>query len=170
MPMCTQPPSVEVIVAGTGHRPPKLGGYDVKTFKRLVKLAKSWLSEREVTKVISGLALGWDQALAEAALQLNIPLVAAVPFEGQELQWPVESQQRYITLLRQAGEKIVVSEGGYHPAKMHLRNEWMVDHCDVVLALYNGEKMGGTHSCVKYARKCGKTIINLWDEWEALHG
>jgi hypothetical protein len=35
----------------------------------------------EPTHVISDMALGWDLAIAIAMLKLNIPLIAAVPFE-----------------------------------------------------------------------------------------
>jgi hypothetical protein len=37
----------------------------------------------EPTHVISDMALGWDMAVAFAMLKLNIPLIFAVPFEGQ---------------------------------------------------------------------------------------
>ncbi|MEG3958811.1 hypothetical protein [Microcoleus sp. herbarium2] len=37
----------------------------------------------EPTHVISDMALGWDMAVAIAMLKLNIPLIFAVPFEGQ---------------------------------------------------------------------------------------
>jgi hypothetical protein len=37
----------------------------------------------EPTHVISDMALGWNMAVAIAMLKLNIPLIVAVPFEGQ---------------------------------------------------------------------------------------
>ena len=35
----------------------------------------------------------------------------------------------------------------------------MVDHSDVVLAVYNGAKFGGTKNCVDYAQKQNKELI-----------
>ncbi|WP_188052008.1 hypothetical protein [Azospirillum sp. Sh1] len=55
---------------------------------------------------------------------------------------------------------------------MNTRNEWMVDHSDRLLALWDGSQ-GGTANCVRYARGLGRPIDNLWSEWEkftdALH-
>jgi len=76
-----------MILSGTGHRPDKLGGYSDSAFDNLVKIAEDYLKESKPDKVISGMALGWDQALAEACVNLNIPFIAAVPFKGQESKW-----------------------------------------------------------------------------------
>lgn len=152
-----------MILAGTGHRPNKLGGYSPEVFARLVSLAEAALIKYQPTQVISGMALGWDQALAQASINLHIPLLAAVPFLGQESQWPEQSQAVYRTLLAQAAVHIV-SPGGYVPRKMQVRNEWMVDLSTDVLALWNGSS-GGTGNAIQYARKQGKPIINLWSSW-----
>ena len=55
------------IVAGSGHRPSKLGGYSEQIHEKLVALAIGWLKKNEPSCVLSGMALGWDTALAEAA-------------------------------------------------------------------------------------------------------
>lgn len=112
----------------------------------------------------STMALGWDQALADAAIKLGIPFEAAVPFEGQESKWPVDSQRYYRRLLTRAEEVHIVSSGGFSVPKMQLRNEYMVDRADLVLALWNGSR-SGTENAVIYARKVGKPVINLWSSW-----
>lgn len=153
-----------MIICGTGHRSNKLGGYSYAVFSRLVALAEAALKRYQPEKVISGMALGWDQALAQAAVNLNIPLVAAIPFKGQENMWPEASKKKYEELLSHAGV-VVVSSGNYAPAKMETRNEWMVDRSDLVLALWNGTS-GGTCNCVRYAYQKQKRVINLWKTWE----
>ena len=35
----------------------------------------------------------------------------------------------------------------------------MVDNCDVLIAIYNGEPKGGTAYTVNYARRLGKEIV-----------
>jgi uncharacterized phage-like protein YoqJ len=155
------------IVAGTGHRPHKLGGYSSDVQKRLQNLAERWLSDNGPHKVISGVALGWDTALAKAAIALGIPLIAAVPFEGQESKWPKASQIVYRDLLEQADDIVFVSEAGYAPWKMQARNKWMTDNCTTLLALWDGTS-GGTGNCIQYATKTGKPVINLWDEYQSL--
>ena len=151
-----------MIVSGTGHRPNKLGGYGMPATVKLVNLARDWLEENKPSQVISGMALGWDYALAAAAFDLDIPFIAAVPFEGQEKMWPDESKRNYHTLLADASKVEYVCEPGYAPWKMQKRNEWMVDNSDLVLAVWNGTP-GGTANCVRYAQQKGIEIVNLWD-------
>lgn len=156
-----------MIICGTGHRPPKLGGYGEDVFDRLVRLCGEALDEYHPRIVISGMALGFDQALATAALSRKITLVAAVPFEGQERVWPQESQARYNALMADLSLVMIVSTGGYTPAKMQVRNEWMVAQSDLVLALWNGTP-GGTANCIQYATSRGKRIVNLWGRWRKM--
>ena len=153
-----------MIIAGTGHRPNKLGGYSKQASRRIYDVAKHYLDTMEPDGVISGLALGWDMELAEAALDLCIPLTCAIPFAGQESRWPKESQDRWNKIVKHATYTHIVSEGGYAPWKMQTRNIWMVDNCDLVLALWDGSD-GGTGNCIKYANKIDKPIVNLWDKY-----
>lgn len=154
-----------MIIAGTGHRPDKLGGYSDAVFKRLVALATASLRRYQPTLVISGMALGWDQALTRAALNLDIPVHAYIPFEGQESKWPEANQDKYHMLLALCAEKIICCKGFYASWKMQRRNEMMVDACDSVLALWNGSS-GGTANCLAYVHHQGKSYINVWKSWE----
>lgn len=157
-----------MIVAGTGHRPNKLGGYSTEAKARLVRIAMRGLCRPHTTKAITGMALGWDTALAVACWTLNIPFTAAVPFRGQESRWPKESQELYHWLLDRAKEVVYVCDAGYAPWKMQVRNEWMIDNCDSVLALWDGSK-GGTGNCIAYADKVGRPIVNLYEEYKNEH-
>jgi uncharacterized phage-like protein YoqJ len=155
-----------MIICGTGHRPDKLGGYGIAAHVRLIALAKDGLLSLRprVSTVISGGALGWDQALAAAAMDLEIPYQMYLPFPEFWSKWPKDSQE-YLELLCSTAAKIrYVSEAGYNPYKMQVRNEAMVDSSELVLALWNGTS-GGTANCVKYAEKVGKPVVNLWDKY-----
>jgi uncharacterized phage-like protein YoqJ len=152
-----------MIIAGTGHRPDKLGGYENRTRLALGGLATEYLAQKRPDLVISGMALGWDQALAGAAVALEIPFLAIIPFEGQERKWPEDARARYKRLLAAATEVIVISPWPSTKA-MQLRNEAMVDRCDRVVALWDGS-WGGTFNCVKYAEKKRVPIDHLWDRW-----
>ena len=88
-----------MILAATGHRPDKLGGYSHDILVRLTEFAQHQIRVLGPEKVISGMALGWDQAVALATISLEIPLIAAIPFEGQESVWP-EKSQKYIVRSR----------------------------------------------------------------------
>jgi uncharacterized phage-like protein YoqJ len=160
-----------MIVAGTGHRPDKVGGYKSEARDRLQHIAATWLADHMLPgdKVITGMALGWDTALALAARELHIPYIAAVPFVGQQKMWPQESKNLFIDLLATADSIKYVCAPGYAPWKMQKRNEWMVDEADVILALWNGSE-GGTGNCIQYAQQKEKKIVNLWDEYEKISG
>lgn len=149
-----------MIVSFTGHRPSKLGGYNPpnKIFNYITNELKRTLLELKPTKAVSGMALGWDQWAAEICLVLQIPLVAAIPFAGQEKIWPQSSKDIYYQLLKQATETVIVCEGGYAPWKMQKRNTYMVDNCDLLIACYDGTS-GGTHNCIEYAKSLNKDIL-----------
>lgn len=153
-----------MILSATGHRPNKLGGYSKDVQDKLKNLAISFLSKEKPDKIITGMALGWDTAWARAGLSLQIPVLAAIPFYGQESMWPGESKKSYFNILEQCEDVVYVCDKGYAPWKMQIRNEYMVDKCDKVVALWDGSE-GGTGNCIRYAVKANKPIINLWKEY-----
>lgn len=158
------------IIAATGHRPARLGGFDNRTRLALGGLATEYLSRERPEKVIVGMALGWDQAVAGAAWALDIPFIAAVPFPGQPDRWPEEARILYHWLLEQAESVhyVCASTQILSPRQvtdlMRYRNQWMVDHCTKVVALYDGT-FGGTAQTVSYAAEKGVPVDNLWRRW-----
>ncbi|RVC70408.1 DUF1273 family protein [Mesorhizobium sp. M00.F.Ca.ET.038.03.1.1] len=153
-----------MIIAATGHRPPKLGGYSDEVRAALRALAVSYLTIERPARAISGMALGWDEAFAEGATDLGIPFIAAVPFEGHDSRWPPESRRRFARLVSKAAEVHIVSDIPGARA-MQQRNEWMVDRADKLCALWDGT-FGGTFNCLRYAKKIGRPVENLWSQWE----
>lgn len=158
-----------MIIAITGHRPDKLPdkktGYKLPnpTYIGVCQALEKNFVELKPTKIISGMALGVDQWAAFIALKLKIPVLAAVPFEGQETKWIPSAQKTYFKLLDRVSEVIVVSPGQYTAEKMHVRNRWMVDQLsndkgDKLIAVYDGSK-GGTGNCYDYAVATKKDII-----------
>jgi uncharacterized phage-like protein YoqJ len=155
---------------GTGHRPDKLAvcglvAYSDSQFQTLVATAQYALLERGSTRVISGMALGWDLALAVSALELGLLLTCAVPFEGQEKTWHKLPHMvaLYHDIISKADRVVVISPPGFTHEKMQTRNVWMVDHSDGILALHNGDRFGGTFNCLRYnARADRKPVHNYW--------
>lgn len=163
-----------MIVAASGHRPDKLGGYDQRTFNALADFALKWIDLQKPSGMIIGMALGWDTACAVACTRLCLPWVAAVPFEGQDSQWGDRARNDYEKLLLCASTVHVVCERDVFeevgPAWcMQKRNEWMVDNSGGVLALWNGDRSGGTFNCLEYAKLGRRQIKNLWAEWDAYY-
>jgi uncharacterized phage-like protein YoqJ len=60
-----------------------------------------------------------------------------------------------------------VSPGGFTSYAMQIRNEWMVDHCDLLVALWDGSP-GGTGNCIRYAKRAKCATVNLWPHWSKL--
>lgn len=153
----------DMILAFTGHRPDKLGGYDISNnskYWEIVDKTREYLLKLKPTAVISGMALGFDQWAANVALGLNIKLIAAIPFRGQELRWPIKSQDNYKQLLARASKIEIICPGNYAAWKMQKRNEWMINNSDAVLACWDGSE-GGTANCYRYAERIGKPIHRI---------
>jgi len=55
---------------------------------------------------------------------------------------------------------VMVHDGPYNSTCMQDRNEWMVDHCHALVAVWNGTG-GGTANCVGYAKRVGKPIVMI---------
>jgi len=156
----------EKVLAGTGHRPEKLnkeyelvGPCATNIRKELAKLFEIL----RPSKVISGMALGFDQLLALFSIEKGIPVLAAVPCDNQEKVWPKKSQERYTQILSsKLVSTYVVCPEAYHPGTMQVRNEWMCDHSNGLVAAWDGTS-DGTANCIRYARKNSMSIfyINL---------
>lgn len=156
-------------IAFTGHRPPKIGGYDNKNPLRVaVKDAIGAVLDRAVAKygkthqivIISGGALGVDQDAARVAHKMGLPFIVAAPCRNQDSKWPKQSQERYNKMLGLAMNVVYVHDGPYRDGCLNKRNEWMVDHCDALVAVWDGSP-GGTAHCVKYAKSAGKPIVMI---------
>lgn len=155
--------------AFTGHRPKSFPwGYD-ETAPGCVML-KTVLAEQikalandGVTRFISGMAQGVDLWAAQIVLNLQktnpaLKLCCALPCEGQEKKWPSAVQKLYHSILMQANNVVLV-EPTYTDKCMLIRNRYMVDHADILLAIYNGSHRCGTGMTVRYAKSKQLKII-----------
>lgn len=153
-----------MIVGVTGHRPSMLGGYGREARERLVRFARTELPHFEPTRIITGMALGWDQAVAEAAIELGMPFTAALAFDGQDSVWRPKDRERFQWLCDRAADVVVVTPGTFASWKLQRRNEYIMDNCDVGVALWCG-LAGGTMNTVRYGQSIKRTVVNLWDRW-----
>lgn len=134
------------IIAFTGHRPDKLLGYEAE-----IRLSiDSLLDEIAPSKCIVGMARGVDMIAARASYEKHIPYIAAIPFMGQAIQYPDDEKDEYLFLVKNALH-IEVLNDCYLPWAFQQRNEWMVDNCNLVIAVWDGTR-GGTANCIKYCR------------------
>ena len=171
-------------IAITGHRPNKLGNdYDLTSNlirdieNRISEIILKYYPENGTRPtLITGMALGIDTLFAKMAIRLNINFIAAIPFRGQHSKWVSKSVNTYMNLLTKADKVYLVDEevylgsiepsvfhewlrpNNYSPEKLQLRNQWMVDNCDLLIAVWD-KSSGGTANCVKYAQSINKEII-----------
>lgn len=150
------------VMAITGHRPEKFGTGDTLLLMKhlIMRCLRHEFARLDPRHIITGMARGVDQWAALVALEMGIPFVAAVPFIGQEHKWKRYEREAYYTLLQKAKRVHIVSTGAYSAEKMYRRNRFMVNGCDVLLAVWNGSE-GGTSNCVNYAEKIRRPIIHI---------
>ena len=168
-----------MIIAFTGHRPDKLWGYNnpaayLRLENFLFSICEYLAIQYGAVAFISGMAIGVDMCAAKACLRLrdkypHIKVIAAVPFTGQEKKWPSNTQSEYIGILKKVDKVVIVDQqvpyqvpgqkvGVYHPAKMDMRNRFMVDYCDLLIGIYKGGG-GGTKNCLDYAAKVKRKVV-----------
>lgn len=159
---------MEKVCGISGHRPQHFPfGYDeedprCREFKMVLFEELFKLSQQGCHTFLSGMAQGTDLWAAECILALrrhnaHLRLTCVLPCPGQEKYWPREQRERYTRILQEADEVLCLSPS-YYKACMFQRNRYMVDHCDVLLAVYDGSNLGGTAYTLRYARKKGKEI------------
>lgn len=152
----------------TGHRPNKLFGYDITKHEwQLMKsMFQKFIIEKQITEVITGMALGVDTVMALAVLELkeqgnDIKLHCAIPCQNHDSKWLEPSRKMYKDILDKADIITLVTDKPYSANLMQIRNEFMVDNADICLAVWNGDTSGGTYNCIKYIEKVGKKCFKL---------
>ena len=157
--------------AFTGHRPNKFAWkYDEKdercvALKAVLTQQIEKLAANGVTSFYTGMALGVDTWAAMAVLALRernraVKLHCVLPCEGQEIMWTVPAQVRYKYILSEA-DSVEYVKRLYDRKCMLERNQRLVDSAGVLVAVYNGEKRGGTAATVRYALKAERKIIYI---------
>lgn len=154
-------------VAFTGHRPQKLPfGFD-ETDPRCVDFKRRLCNSIEMmilegyTHFISGGALGMDMYAAEAVLTLReqypeITLEIAIPHDGQTAKWPQSLRDR-AERIREEADVITWIAHEYTKRCLFDRNYYMVSHCNVLLACFDGQP-GGTARTIETAHRLGRLI------------
>lgn len=159
----------------TGHRPNKLGGYDLSAvgYAHLQEDLETHIERNlavfDVVVGHSGLALGGDTIWSKAILAMKdkhpgrVLFHAEIPMMEQSSAWFKQSDiDFWYEQVDRADFKSVYGslEGIEDKQKrkflsskfMNLRNEGMLDHSGVLLALHDGSS-GGTGNAVAYAKK-----------------
>lgn len=86
---------------------------------------------------------------------------AALPYPKDINKIYEEHGKSFVELKSTVTDVTEVSDH-YFRGCMQKRNRYMVDKSDIVLAIWNGEKIGGTWYTINYALKKGKTVKYIY--------
>lgn len=145
----------------TGHRPERLN-YNNNLYHpdwyRIINWMKEKIQEYQITDVYSGMAEGCDMVFAMAAIQIKkygypLKLHCVLPCNDYQSHHIL---YQYIKL--RADEWIELSDEFYKGCD-NVRDQYMVDHSDMLFAIWDGNKSGGVWSTIKKAQKKNVEII-----------
>jgi len=123
--------------------------------------------------VIGALAVGADQLFVRTALQLGLLVETVIPCTKYETTFvSPEELLEYKSLLKRSSKVCTLSfetpsEDAFLAAGLHV-----VDHCDLLVALWNGKPAagkGGTGDIVAYAREMRKPLIHVHSDLAQVH-
>ena len=108
--------------------------------------------------------MGTDIWTAEIILKRKkknkkIHLVCALPHPGFESRRGFSEKTKFNRILRKADIVIEINDH-YFPRCYQVRNQWMVDRSNLVIAVFNGER-GGTKNTIDYASSKGICVVNV---------
>ncbi|MEG1711432.1 MAG: SLOG family protein [Clostridia bacterium] len=160
-----------MVVGFTGGRPKRFPWKDNEQDNRCIDLKAKLKNELiklisfGADKFICGMAMGADTYFAEIIIELkaefNIQLIAALSCSRQPMLWKEKEKKRFYNIINYC-------DNSYVPYINHvegcekLRNYYIVDNCDLLIAIDSGIKASGTAQTIAYAKKTGKKIITFF--------
>ena len=143
----------------SGHREVYQSGIEARLDAEIEKLLQT---DKEFLFLNGGMGQ-FDSMGAGAVLAAKrrhpekcITLALVLPYMSNRLNMDKEYYRLYY-------DQIIIPEeldNTYHKAAIQFRNRWMVDRADTVIA-YVCRDFGGALATVRYARKQGKSVINI---------
>lgn len=148
--------------AFTGHRDidkTEYGALAERLFLTVDRLYREGIRQFYV-----GGALGFDTLAAVTVLNMkyrypDLRLTVAVPCPEQSAKWSEPDRALYESILRRADEVVTVS-AHYVRGCMQMRNRYMVDHAEILIA-YVKRESGGSAYTRNYALKKGITVLDV---------
>lgn len=155
-------------IALTGHRPERLGFNDNEEHCDWENI-RLWIADKiaEVQQIANpdtpitvycGMATGSDIAFGLVISRMkdcgcNVKLCCVLPCKNYNSSHPYYNQ-----IKSHADEWIELADEFYKGCD-NVRDQYMVDHCHFLLAVWDRNKSGGVWSTIKKAEKAGKNII-----------
>ena len=119
--------------------------------------------------LLSALSEGSDQFVARIALQYKeIKLIVPLPLPEEQYLMDFETDEgrkKFSQLLKFADQVLTLTENNDHDTAYDELGRYLIDQCNVLIALWNGEysgKKGGTGEVVKKALNAGKLVYWIY--------
>ena len=150
-------------VAITGHRPgrlayPNLSFTVSKEWRKIINWLKDIYVEQAVTDVYCGMAEGCDIAAGIAVTELKnehypIKLHCILPCKNYN------NRIRWHYILKEVADEWIELSDEFYRGCDNVRDKYIVDHCDKLIAIWDGVPSGGVWSTIRKAEKKDKEII-----------
>lgn len=155
-------------ITGTGQR--RLVNAPLDKKKEVLDKVMQIMSEHNATKVISGMAEGFDSAIAVAATQLGIPWIAAIPSPTyKDYYWirtsltKRDQSAKWDRIISAAEEVVYVCDDHQWGKANFIRNAWMMDNADMVITYQDpNSPSSGTADGIRRAKKAGLEIVSAF--------
>ena len=153
-------------VALTGHRPQRLGMPDDELDDKWGEI-RGWivnnlvyiLQTTDSLDIYCGMASGADILFGMTSIVLKecnvIPLRIHCVLPCKDYN----SSHKYYNDIKLLADEWIELADKFYKGCDNARDQYMIDHCDVLLAVWDGIKSGGVWSTIHRAQKAGKQII-----------
>lgn len=159
-----------MIVALTGHRPQRLGMPDDELdnkwkeigdwiVKNLIQMRQRAILEYNELHVYCGMVTGSDVLFGMSSVFLKVAGIVPLKLHCVLPCKNYNSSHKYYNNIKLFADEWVELADEFYKGCDNVRDQYMVDYCDVLLAVWDGIKSGGVWSNIRKAQKAGKTII-----------
>ncbi len=145
----------------TGHR--NLPQREINYVKAALRREIDRAAADGYTCFISGFGEGVEQYFAEIVLEKKkenpaLELIAVIPYR-KRLDSLNEKGRTYKML--EACSEVVVVQEEYHPSVYSRRSRYMAERSDWVIAVYDGQKKGGTVRMIRFVHLLKKELREI---------
>lgn len=114
------------------------------------------------TSMCQGTDIWCAQIVLELRQQVELHLIAVIPYEGQADRWSVDYRERYFNTLAQCDD-VITLQAHYSSDCFRKCNEYLITHSGHLVAVCD-ECASGTRSTVELAVKQGLEVVVIHPE------
>ena len=156
----------------TGNRPEKFpfdyantASIEMSAYFMCIRALADEVLDRGFTRFLTGMARGVDLDFGVEMIKrkmlskryAGLTIEAAIPYPDQAARYDRESKKKYNFILDHA-DRVTYIANEYTKDCYLARDRYMVDKSDLVLAIWNEQKDGGTYYTIRYAEEKGREL------------